>query len=90
MVNQKILAATKKLSNNTYHKAMNRAQKATHPSPKAAYKGAVISGGIGLVLLAAGGVGLLFNLHLWAWGLLGSGIIVVGVNVFSALRSISK
>ncbi|MBU3091481.1 hypothetical protein KPL35_05280 [Clostridium sp. CF011] len=78
--NKKILDDTKKISNKTYQKAMDDAQKATHPSPKVLKKGAQMSSIVGLTLLTAGVAGLFSEKEKWALGSLISGIIVIATN----------
>lgn len=84
--NKKILEATKNLSNKTYQKAMDNAQKATHPSPQVLKIGAVISLGIGLTLLTTGFVGLVLKKEILAWGLFISGTIVIMINFTNATK----
>lgn len=84
--NKKLLEATKKLSNKTYQKAINDAQKATHPSPKVLKIGAMISSVIGLSLLIAGVVGLFIGKETLAMGILITGIIIIFTNYINMTR----
>ena len=85
--NKKLLEATKEISNKTYQKAMDDAQKATHPSPRVLKRGAVISSGIGFTLLTVGVIGLFSEKEKWALGSLISGIIVIATNFTNANRN---
>lgn len=84
--NKKVLEATKNLSKKTYQKAMNDAQKSTHPSQKVLKRGAVISSVIGLTLLIAGLVGLVITKETVALGLLITGIIIILINYLNAFK----
>ena len=90
MRNKRLLESTKRLSDSTYKRAMNQAYQAAHPSRKAAYRGAIISGGIGLLLLTVGGVVLGLGQTGWGLSLLGPGIVVAGINVWNVHRISSK
>lgn len=90
MMNKNLLESTKRFSDSTYKKAMNQAYRAAHPSRKAAYTGAMISGGMGLLLLAAGGIVLGIGNTGWGLSMLGFGIVVAGINVWNVRRNSSK
>ncbi|MGZ9584416.1 hypothetical protein [Paenibacillus marinisediminis] len=90
MNNKKLIEASKRISDKSYKLAMKQAYQATHPSQERLHKGALISGGVGIILIIAGGVSLLFSTEGWVWGLICSGLILIMINAINMILNKKK
>lgn len=78
--NEKLMEATKKISQESLRKSMNTVEKLTHPSKKTSRIGSVIGGGVGVGLILAGTTGLLLGYSIWGIGSLVAGVATIASN----------
>ncbi|NMM51626.1 hypothetical protein [Paenibacillus aquistagni] len=85
--NEKILADTKKLAQQSVDKAMHSAAHLTKPPRHVARAGSVIGGIAGGILLVVGGVCLLLQYHTAAWVTLVAGATTIVSNRLNYKRN---
>lgn len=85
--NEKILADTKKLSQQSVQKAMHSVNHLTKPPRHVARVGSIVGGIIGGILLVVGGISLLLQYHTVAWVTLVAGVTTIISNRLSYKRN---
>jgi hypothetical protein len=80
--NEKIIDATKRMSQETLNKSMDRVKKLSHPSKKVLRIGSKIGLVIGIVLIITGAVNVLLG-HKWGLGSCLAGVTSVISNIIN-------
>jgi len=83
--NEKILDATKRMSQETLNKSMDRVKKLTHPSKKVSRIGSKIGMAVGTLLIITGTVGILLS-RKWGIGSCFAGVTSVFSNIINLKR----
>lgn len=85
--NEKILEATKRMSQKNLNKSMDRVKKLTHPSKKVLRIGSKIGMTIGIGLIITGTVGVLLG-HKWGIGSCLAGVASVFSNIINLKKNV--
>ncbi len=80
--NEKLIEATRKVSQETLHKSMDTVYKLTHPSKKVSRIGSTIGKRVGIGLILAGTAGALLG-HMWGVGTCIAGVTTVVSNAIN-------